>query len=61
MLDLAGRMLEFRKREGLTQAQAAELAGFPSNSWARFERGDQVPRMLHAAAIERLISAKATD
>ena len=55
MPSLAERMKAWRKREGLTQAQAGEAIGIPRHSWARFERGAQVPRKVHMTLIERLI------
>ena len=39
----APRIKEERKRLGLTQVQAADLAGVTRESWGKYERGEQVP------------------
>lgn len=42
-----------RKATGMTQAEAAEVLGFSSRSWQRYEAGSEVPAHV-AAALERL-------
>lgn len=39
----AGRVRAWRKRHGLTQAQAAVLAGVNERSWRRWELGERQP------------------
>jgi DNA-binding transcriptional regulator YiaG len=45
---------QMREELGLTQRQAAELVGVQANTWARWERGELVPRGAALRLIELL-------
>lgn len=53
-------MLAARTRLGLTQAEAAKKAGFDSNVWARYERGEREPSLSRIQKIESALRTKLT-
>ena len=48
------RLREWRKGKGWTQVDAAEALGTDQPRWSQYERGDAVPTLRHAFAIEKL-------
>ncbi len=43
-MDIAGKLVDARKRKGLTQEQLADLANITVRTIQRIERGDSIPR-----------------
>lgn len=47
-------LVEWRRKEGMTQTEAAEIAGVKLRSWQRWESGDvEVPQWLSDVILHR--------
>lgn len=53
------RIKAYRRREGLTQAQAARRLGVNAKTWWEWENGKRLPTQINAVRIKRLLDARA--
>jgi len=44
MTTFGTKLRKLREAKGLTQAEAAELVGIPTNTWASYEPGNSLPQ-----------------
>lgn len=59
--DLGRRIRAQRERVGLSQTQAADLAGVDRSTWNRHESGDDVPGLVSLSRIVRVLDKAARE
>ncbi len=58
MATLSERINAFRGEKGWTQEQSARKMGIPVTTFAKWERGEMVPRGLYMLTLEKFIGRK---
>lgn len=53
--EFAVRLKRLREEKGLSQKTIAELCGISESTFVRYERGERIPNLEHAALIAELL------